>query len=64
MGNPFDDEDRKFRVLVNEKGQYSMWPDGNDVPKGWTSVFGPTDRQSCLDHVKESWSEMSPSSPH
>jgi MbtH protein len=26
MTNPFEDEDGEFRVLVNDEGEYSLWP--------------------------------------
>lgn len=26
MTNPFDDEDGSFLILVNDEGQYSVWP--------------------------------------
>lgn len=62
MTNPFDDKDGVFLVLVNDEGQYSMWPSFADVPAGWATTFGPGDRQSCLDHVEKNWTDMRPNS--
>jgi len=62
MTNPFDDPDGVFRVLVNAEEQYSLWPDFVAVPDGWRSVLGPTDRQSCLDHIERSWTDLRPRS--
>ncbi|HVD90506.1 MAG TPA: MbtH family protein [Jatrophihabitantaceae bacterium] len=62
MSNPFDDEEQAFLVLVNEEGQHSLWPGFAEVPKGWRIVCGPTDRQSCLDHVNKHWTDMRPTS--
>ena len=40
MTNPFDDENGRFYVLVNDENQHSLWPTFADVPAGWTKVFG------------------------
>ena len=62
MTNPFEDESGQFRVLVNDEGQYSLWPNFIDIPAGWTSSFGPDTRQACLDHVETHWTDMRPRS--
>ncbi|GAA1459842.1 MbtH family protein [Williamsia maris] len=63
-GNPFDDTDGTFVVLVNAEDQYSLWPSFSDVPGGWTVTFGDTgtDRASCLDHIEKTWTDMRPRS--
>ena len=38
MTNPFDDKSGIFQVLINDEGQYSLWPSFIDVPKGWTII--------------------------
>lgn len=62
MTNPFDDEDGVYQVLVNDEGQHSLWPSFAPVPDGWTSVFGPDNRQACLAYVDEHWTDMRPKS--
>ncbi|MEU5976230.1 MbtH family protein [Streptomyces sp. NPDC047315] len=62
MTNPFDDPNGTFYVLVNDEGQYSLWPSFADVPAGWTVKHGEADRQSCLDYVEENWTDMRPKS--
>lgn len=62
MSNPFDDDEGEFVVLVNEENQHSLWPTFAEVPAGWRTVFGPDSRQSCLDHVEKSWTDMRPAS--
>jgi MbtH protein len=58
--NIFDDEDGTFVVLVNGAGQYSLWPTLADIPKGWTTVFGESGRQECIDYVESHWSDLIP----
>lgn len=60
--NPFDDETGSFRVLVNDEGQYSLWPEFLTIPSGWQSVYGPENRKLCLDYVNENWTDMRPKS--
>lgn len=60
--NPFDDPDGTYLVLVNDEGQYSLWPSFAGEPSGWTVAIGPTDRQTALDHIEEHWTDMRPQS--
>ena len=62
MTNPFEDPDATYLVLVNDEGQHSLWPSFADVPAGWTVALAETDRQSCLDHINENWTDMRPKS--
>jgi MbtH protein len=62
VANPFDDETANFLVLVNDEGQHSLWPVFAEVPDGWTVVFGPESRPSCLDYIEKSWVDMRPRS--
>ncbi len=62
MNNPFDDEDAEFRVLVNDMGQYSLWPAFREVPPGWR-VTGPSgSRRTCLDWIEANWTDVRPRS--
>jgi MbtH protein len=63
MSNPFDDDDTaRFVVLVNDEGQYSLWPVVAHVPPGWTVLYGENDRLSCLAYIEASWTDMRPKS--
>ncbi|WP_040792270.1 MbtH family protein [Nocardia paucivorans] len=60
--NPFDDEDGRFFVLINNEEQYSLWPTFAEVPLGWRVVFGEDNRASCIEYVEKSWTDMRPKS--
>lgn len=60
--NPFDDPDGAFQALVNDEGQYSLWPAFAPVPTGWTVELGPASRQECLDHIEARWTDLRPRS--
>ena len=66
MTNPFDDEQGRFRVLVNDEDQHSLWPVFAEVPSGWTVVFGDgdegADRAECVAYVEEHWTDLWPRS--
>jgi MbtH protein len=49
-----------FRVLVNEEGQYSLYPEALPIPEGWrgTDIKGAQDH--CFSWVEENWTDMRP----
>lgn len=62
MTNPFEDPDTTFHVLVNDEGQHSLWPAFADLPAGWTAVLRDESRETCLEYVARSWTDMRPRS--
>ena len=62
MTNPFEDENGTYVVLINDEGQYSLWPNFIDLPAGWTTVDEPASRQTCLDYINQNWADMRPRS--
>lgn len=62
MTNPFDDPQGTFHVLVNEEGQYSLWPTFAQVPAGWTTVVESASREACLEYVEQNWTDLRPKS--
>jgi MbtH protein len=60
--NPFEDEDGRYLALINDEGQYSLWPAFADVPDGWTVAHDEDTRQACLDYIEENWADMRPKS--
>ncbi|MEU1311697.1 MbtH family protein [Streptomyces cinnamoneus] len=62
MSNPFEDEQADYYVLVNDEGQYSLWPAFAEIPAGWRTAHGKAPRQECLDHIEKNWTDMRPRS--
>lgn len=60
MSNPFEDEDGILHVLVNDEGQYSLWPTFVDVPPGWRIAHEAESRAACLDYIEKNWTDMRP----
>ena len=49
-----------YVVVCNDEEQYSIWPDGHDLPAGWhpAGFSGPKD--SCLAHIETVWTDLRP----
>ncbi|GIH79622.1 MbtH family protein [Planobispora longispora] len=62
MTNPFENPDGTYLALINDEGQYSLWPAWAEVPAGWTVAFGEDTRQACLEHIEANWTDMRPKS--
>jgi MbtH protein len=53
--DPFADESHRYLALVNDDGQYSLWPAQIDPPAGWTVATAATGRDDCLAYIEENW---------
>jgi MbtH protein len=62
MTNPFEDEDGRYLVLVNDEGQHSLWPAFVEVPAGWRVTHDEDTRAACLEHIEQHWTDMRPNS--
>jgi MbtH protein len=56
--DPFDDEEGRFYVLVNDEEQHSLWPTFAEVPAGWRVVFGEDSRKACVEYVEQNLAKM------
>lgn len=62
MSNPFERDDLMYLVLVNNEGQYSIWPSYVKVPAGWSEVCPADTRKASLDYIEKHWTDMRPNS--
>ena len=62
MSNAFENKDGDFYALINEEGQYSLWPAFIAVPAGWTVVHPKASRDECLEYINKHWTDMRPKS--
>jgi MbtH protein len=49
-----------FLVVLNDEEQYSIWPAGRELPAGWRAEGFEGDREGCLAHIDEVWTDMRP----
>jgi MbtH protein len=55
-------DDRTYQVVHNDEEQYSVWPADRALPAGWYAEGTEGDREACLDHIGEIWTDMRPKS--
>jgi MbtH protein len=58
----FDDDSVIMNVVVNEEGQYSIWPEFKPLPHGWRTAGKSGTRTECLAYIRELWTDMRPAS--
>ena len=49
-----------FKVVVNQEGQYSIWPAKPNIPGGWMEVGRSGNKKQCLAYINDVWTEMRP----
>ena len=50
----------RYKVVVNHEEQYSIWPEDRELPLGWNATGFSGEKQACLDHIAEVWTDMRP----
>lgn len=53
---------RQYAVVVNDEEQYSIWPEGRDLPAGWRRDGFAGAEDECLAYIDETWTDMRPAS--
>jgi MbtH protein len=49
-----------YKVVVNHEEQYSIWPVDKENALGWTDEGKNGNKEECLAHIKEVWTDMRP----
>jgi len=49
-----------YKVVVNEEGQYSIWPADRENALGWMDVGKQGTKRECLDYIETVWTDMRP----
>ncbi|MDE1145758.1 MAG: MbtH family NRPS accessory protein [Azospirillaceae bacterium] len=53
-------QDGTVQVVVNDEGQYALWPAHRAPPAGWHKDGPSGDRRTCLDHIATVWTDLRP----
>ena len=57
----FDETDGcRFKVVVNDEEQYSIWPADRMTPPGWQELEKQGTKEECLNYIKQIWTDMRP----
>lgn len=50
----------RYLVVVNAEEQYSIWPEGREIPAGWHAVGEAAPKDECLAYIETHWTDMRP----
>jgi MbtH protein len=50
----------KYKVLLNQEEQYSIFPADRENPLGWKDAGKSGSKTECLVYIKEVWTDMRP----
>ncbi|MGC4853347.1 MbtH family protein [Micromonospora sp. DT4] len=50
----------RYRVVLNDEEQYSIWPEGQDCPAGWRYEGTSGSKEACLAHIDSVWTDITP----
>jgi MbtH protein len=53
-------KDTLYTVVVNDEGQYSIWPDFKPIPDGWRGIGQAESREACLQRIEQAWTDLRP----
>jgi MbtH protein len=57
-----NDPNCKYKVVVNDEDQYSIWFADREPPAGWHLVGKEGPKEECLTYIEEVWTDMRPKS--
>lgn len=55
-----DTSNDTYDVVLNDEEQHSIWPAGRDLPAGWRKSGFSGQKQDCLAHIDEVWTDIRP----
>lgn len=54
------EDQRAYKVVVNDEEQYSIWFAERSNPLGWRDAGKQGTKKDCLDWINEIWKDMRP----
>ena len=48
---PMPEEAEAYTVVINDEEQYSIWPQGREIPAGWREAGKSGTKEECLAYV-------------
>ena len=55
-----ENREMRYRVVVNDELQYSIWPEHRTNPPGWHNGGKSGIKDECLTFISEVWTDMRP----
>lgn len=57
-----EQEEKIYKVVINDEEQYSIWPADRSNAAGWNDVGKTGTKDECLALIKDVWTDMRPKS--
>lgn len=54
------ENDQQYKAVVNDEGQYSIWPSHKENALGWKDAGKEGTKEECLTYIGEAWVDMRP----
>jgi MbtH protein len=61
-GTTASGSDVRYKVVVNQEEQYSIWFADRPLPLGWSQTATEGTREECLAAIAEVWTDLTPRS--
>ncbi|MEO0940460.1 MAG: MbtH family NRPS accessory protein [Cyanobacteria bacterium J06642_12] len=55
-----EQENSRYKVVLNDEEQYSIWPEERENPLGWKDEGTAGSKQECLERINVVWTDMRP----
>ena len=55
-----EDDDRRYKAVVNDEEQYSIWLADRELPAGWREAGREGTKAEVLAWIDEVWTDMRP----
>ncbi len=52
----------RFKVIVNDEEQYSIWPEQKAIPAGWHDKGFAGSKAEVTEYIDQHWTDMRPAS--
>jgi MbtH protein len=62
MSHEEHEDTTSYQVVVNDEGQYSIWPVGRENPVGWNDAGFQGLKADCLAYIERVWTDLRPAS--
>lgn len=62
MPLPDNDDQKVYKVVVNDQQQYSIWPADRENAMSWKDAGRTGTKAECLDYINQVWTDMRPAS--
>ncbi|MEB3317555.1 MAG: MbtH family NRPS accessory protein [Cyanobacteriota bacterium] len=50
----------RYRVVMNEEGQYALWSFKLAPPAGWITIHSSNSHEDCLEFIDNNWTDILP----